>query len=68
MLPSFILRVLSDDNALAKEVIVPAIVDLRPVDLDLALAPIAHQPEDEIDPRVPRIVVFVAGVAHGGIT
>jgi hypothetical protein len=38
----FILRVLSYDNALPKEVIVSAIVDLRPVDFDLAVARIAH--------------------------
>jgi hypothetical protein len=68
MLPTFLLRPIRDRNALPKEVIVAAIVDLRPVDLDLAVAPVAHQREDQVDPRVPGIVVLVARLAHGGIT
>jgi hypothetical protein len=50
MLPTFIVRTLRDGNTLAKKVVVPTIVNLRPIDLDLTVTFIAHDTEAEIDP------------------
>jgi hypothetical protein len=49
MCPTIFLRSLSDDNTLAKKVVVPAVVH-RPINLRLNVAFIAHQTEHEVDP------------------